>query len=256
MKPRDPSIVGIIQARMGSSRLPGKVLKDVHGKPLLMWEIVRARRAQSLGQVIVATTVDPEDDPIAEVCRLQGVPFYRGDTLDVLDRYYQAAQLFKAEVVVRLTGDCPLIDPREIDRTVRAFFAADVDFAANRLPPPWKRTSPIGMDTEVVTITALARAWREAEARYEREHVMPYLYEQQGRFNVLLVDHTPDLGEYRLTVDTSEDLALIREIFAHFDGTDEFSLTEIMALLKERPELLAINAQVVHRGYRDTDTRF
>jgi spore coat polysaccharide biosynthesis protein SpsF len=256
MTPRDPSVVGIIQARMGSSRLPGKVLKDVHGMPLLIREIVRVRRAQSLGQVIVATTVDPEDDPIAEFCRRQGVPFYRGDPLDVLDRYYQAAQLFKAEVVVRLTGDCPLIDPREIDRTVRAFFAAGVDFAANRLPPPWKRTTPIGMDTEVVTFDALARAWREAEARYAREHVMPYLYEQEGRFNVLLVDHTPDLGKYRLTVDTPEDLALIREIFDHFGGTDEFSLMEIMALLKERPELLALNAQVVHKDYRDTDTRF
>lgn len=255
MNPRDPSVVGIIQARMGSSRLPGKVLKDVLGKPLLVREIVRVRRAQSLGQVVVATTVDPEDDPIAAICRLQGVPFFRGDPLDVLDRYYQAAQCFRAEVVVRLTGDCPLIDPREIDRTVRAFFAAGVDFAANRLPPPWKRTTPIGMDTEVITIDALARTWREAEARYAREHVMPYLYEQVGRFDTLLVDHTPDLGGYRLTVDTPEDLALIREIFDHFDGTDEFSLMEIMALLRERPELLALNAQVVHKGYQDTDAR-
>jgi spore coat polysaccharide biosynthesis protein SpsF len=256
MKPRSPSVVGIIQARMGSSRLPGKVLQDVHGKPLLIREAIRVRRAQSLGQVIVATTVDPEDDPIVEACRLQGLPCFRGDPLDVLDRYYQAAQLFRAEVIVRLTGDCPLIDPREIDRTVWAFFAAGVDFAANRLPPPWKRTTPIGMDTEVVTIDALARAWREAEARYAREHVMPYMYEQAGRFDTLLVDHSPDLGGYRLTVDTPEDLALIREIFDHFDGTDEFSLMEIMALLNERPELLALNAQVVHKGFRDTDTRF
>ncbi|MBW6466921.1 MAG: glycosyltransferase family protein [Brevefilum sp.] len=256
MKPRNPSVVGIIQARMGSSRLPGKVLQDVHGKPLLIREVIRARRAQSLGQVIVATTVDPEDDPIVAVCRLQGLPCFRGDPLDVLDRYYQAAQLFRAEVIVRLTGDCPLIDPQEIDRTVRAFLAADVDFAANRLPPPWKRTTPIGMDTEVVTFDALARAWREAEARYAREHVMPYLYEQAGRFDTLLVDHSPDLGGYRLTVDTPEDLALIRAIFDHFDGTDEFSLMDIIALLQERPELLTLNAQVVHKGFRDTDTRF
>jgi spore coat polysaccharide biosynthesis protein SpsF len=256
MKPRDPSVVAIVQARMGSSRLPGKVLKEVHGIPLLIREIVRVRRAQSLGQVIVATTVDPEDDPVEEVCRTHGVPFYRGDPLDVLDRYYQAAQLFRAEVIVRLTGDCPLIDPREIDRTVQAFFTAGVDFAANRLPPPWKRTTPIGMDTEVVTFAALARAWREANASYAREHVLPYLYEQEGRFNTLLVDHSPDLGGYRLTVDTVEDLNLIREIYHHFDGTDEFSLMDIIALLKERPELLALNAQVIHKGYRDTDNRF
>jgi spore coat polysaccharide biosynthesis protein SpsF len=131
-----------------------------------------------------------------------------------------------------------------------------VDFAANRLPPPWKRTTPIGMDTEVVTFTALARAWREAEAKYAREHVMPYFYEQEDRFRVLLVDHDPDLSHYRLTVDTPEDLALIREIFAHFRCTNAFSLGEVVELLETQPDLMAINARVGHKGYRDTDPRF
>jgi spore coat polysaccharide biosynthesis protein SpsF len=156
---------------------------------------------------------------------------------------------------VRLTADCPLIDPAEIDRTVQAFFQADLDFAANRLPPPMKRTTPIGMDTEVVSFKALSLAWRNAEEKYAREHVMPYLYEEPGRFNILLVDHEPDLSHLRLTVDTPEDLALVREIFHHFDNRDDFSLIEMLDLLNDSPELLDINASVKHKGYQDVDQR-
>lgn len=256
MPARDPSVLAIIQARMGSSRLPGKVLANISGEPLIIREVIRVRRAQTLGQVVVATTVDPVDDQIAGVCQAHGVPCFRGHPHDVLDRYYQAALLFNAETIVRLTGDCPVIDPQEIDRTVRAYFASGVDFAANRLPPPWTRTTPIGMDTEVVSFENLACAWREAEGKLEREHVMPYFYAQEGRFKVLLVDHEPDLGGYRLTVDTPEDLALIRRIFDHFEGTDEFSLSDIITVLEQRPDWMALNAGVVHKDYRDTDARF
>ncbi len=241
---------------MGSSRLPGKVLADISGEPLIIREVIRVRRAQTLGQVVVATTVDPEDDQIADVCQAHGVPCFRGHPHDVLDRYYQAALLFNAETIVRLTGDCPVIDPQEIDRTVRAYFASGVDFAANRLPPPWTRTTPIGMDTEVVSFENLACAWREAEGKHEREHVMPYFYAQEGRFKVSLVDHDPDLSGYRLTVDTPEDLALIRRIFDHFEGTDEFSLSDMITLLEQRPDWMALNTGVVHKDYRDTDARF
>jgi len=241
---------------MGSSRLPGKVLKDVVGVPMLMRQVVRVRRAQTIGRVVVATTIDHEDDPVADMCRSYGIPVYRGDLMDVLDRYYQAAGLFGAETIVRLTGDCPLIDPLEIDRTVKAFLHAGADFAANRLPPPWKRTTPIGMDTEVVTFECLARAWREADSRHAREHVMPFFYEQEGRFSVLLVDHEPDLSRYRLTVDTPEDLSLVRLIYEFFDGKDEFSMQEMITVLDNHPDWLALNADVVHKGYQDTDNRF
>lgn len=254
-RPRDPGVVAIIQARMGSSRLPGKVLKDIGGVPMLARVVVRARRARSLGRVVVATTTDPGDDLLAAYCRKQGFPVFRGDPYDVLDRYYQAARRFDAEIIVRLTADCPVIDPREIDRTVSAFLDAKVDFAANRLPPPWHRTTPIGMDTEVVTFRALARAWREAEAKYEREHVMPYFYEEAGRFNILLVDHDPDLGDLRLTVDTPEDLELVRKVFDRFGNTDEFSMAEMAALLENHPELRQLNAAVTHKTYRDVDDR-
>jgi spore coat polysaccharide biosynthesis protein SpsF len=256
MEPRDSSVIAIIQARMGSSRLPGKVLHDIGGEPMLSRVVVRARRAQTVGQVVVATTDDLGDDPVAEFCQSRGFPCFRGDPLDVLDRYYQAARLFGAKTIVRLTGDCPLIDPGEIDRTVRAFFAANVDFAANRLPPPWKRTTPIGMDTEVITFKALERAWQEADARYAREHVMPYLYEEPGRFKILLVDHDLDLGGVRLTVDTEADLMLIRQIYANFGFGDEFTLEDVLALLDARPELQQINASVAHKSFKDTDRRY
>jgi spore coat polysaccharide biosynthesis protein SpsF len=255
LKLRNPEIVAIIQARMGSSRLPGKVLEDIGGKPMLDRVIVRARRSQWVGQVILATTTDPSDDPVASYCRSKGFPCYRGDPYDVLDRYYQAACEYHAKFIVRLTGDCPLIDPAEIDRTIQAFFQAKVDFAANRLPPPWRRTTPIGMDTEIVKFAALERAWHEAQEKYAREHVMPHFYEQAGRFNTLLVDHKPDLGHLRLTVDTPEDLALVREIYRNFGNTDDFSLQDILELLNRFPELIKINADVRHKGYQDIDKR-
>jgi len=253
LKPRDPNVVAIIQARMGSSRLPGKVLKEIGGVPMLFREILRTRRAQSLGQVVVATTTDECDDSIARFCTVNGFPYSRGDPYDVLDRYYQAACLFDARVIVRLTGDCPLIDPFEIDRTVCAFYKSGADFAANRLPPPWERTTPIGMDTEVVSFGALERAWQEAEEPYAREHVMPYFYEEEDRFDVALVDHEPNLGHLRLTVDTAEDLDLVRRIYDLFGNTDDFSLKDVLVLFEQYPELLTINAKVEHKSYTDID---
>jgi spore coat polysaccharide biosynthesis protein SpsF len=254
-KPRDSAFVAIIQGRMGSSRLPGKIVMDIGGEPMLFRVVTRVRRAQLVGQVVVATTTDPGDDPVAEFCLSRGIPCYRGHPQDVLDRYYQAGLLFSAQTVVRLTADCPLIDPKEIDRTIRAFFEAGVDFAANRLPPPWKRTTPIGMDTEVATMNAVARAWHEAKAPYEREHVMPYLYEKAGRFDTLLVNHEPDLGHLRLTVDTAQDLALIRQVYSYFGNRDDFSLSEILDALEVHPEWLSINAGVVHKTFKDIDQR-
>ena len=240
---------------MGSSRLPGKVLEDIGGKPMLERVVCRARRSQFVGQVVVATTTDLSDDPVEDYCKSSGIPCFRGDPYDVLDRYFQAARTFNAKIIVRLTADCPLIDPVEIDQTIEAFLMAGVDFAANRLPPPWKRTTPIGMDTEVVTFKVLEQAWREAETKYAREHVMPYFYEQEGRFRILLVDHDPDLGHLRLTVDTYEDLILVRKIYEQFDNRDDFSLQEILDLLDENPDLLEINANIKHKGYKDVDNR-
>jgi spore coat polysaccharide biosynthesis protein SpsF len=248
-------IVAIVQARMSSSRLPGKVLKDISGKPMLLWVVERAKRAISLQDVAVATTTDPSDDPIVDLCREKGIPVLRGNLLDVLDRFYQAALALKAGVIVRLTADCPVIDPQVIDQVVGKFLQAGVDFAANRLPPPWKRTFPIGLDTEVCTFEALQRAWKEATQSFEREHVMPYFYDQGGRFKTLLVDHEPDYGSYRWTVDTEEDLEAVRQIFSKLGGDGSFSWEDILELYAREPDLAAINSQVRHKSAHDVDER-
>lgn len=263
---------------MSSTRLPGKVLLDLAGQPMLVRVVERARRAATVDSILVATTTDPSDDPLAELCAAHGYPCYRGSLHDVLDRYYQAALSTGAGAIVRLTADCPVIDPQVIDLTVNAFRQEvpglpGFDFAANRLPPPWGRSIPIGLDTEVCTFSALERAWRESSAPYQREHVMPYLYEDAHAqhfawrsglvnpaspppamadfFRVLLVHHTQDYGALRWTVDTPADMEFIRAVYARFPGRDDFSWHEILTLLEREPELAEINAGVQHKKYTD-----
>ena len=246
-------VITIIQARMQASRLPGKVLKDLGGRPMLGWVVARASRAKLVVDTIVATTVEPADDVIAEYCEHEKIPFTRGSMHDVLDRYYQTARLFEGDVIVRITADCPLIDPAEIDRVAEIFLAADppLDFAANRLP--MSRTVPIGLDTEICTFDALKTAWREAKEDHQREPVMHYFYENDQRFNISHITHEPDYGHLRWTVDSPEDLILVRQVVAHFDGRDDFTWGEILALFERQPELADVNAQVRHKKYREVD---
>jgi spore coat polysaccharide biosynthesis protein SpsF len=266
-----PHTIAIVQARMGSSRLPGKVLLDIHGRPMLARVVERTKRASLLDGVSVATTSEVQDDPIAAFCQESGYPCYRGSAQDVLDRYYQAARELEAEIIVRITADSPVIDPGLIDRTVEALLAAGVDFAANRLPPPWTRTFPIGLDVEACTMAALERAWKEADQPYQREHVMPYLYEgipadalrstrdaatvSRRGFGVLLVNHDPDYGSLRWAVDTPQDLELIRQVYARLGGRDDFSWTDLLAIFQQEPELARLNAGVVHKTAFDVDER-
>ncbi|HLF36772.1 MAG TPA: glycosyltransferase family protein [Anaerolineales bacterium] len=249
-------VVAIVQARMASSRLPGKVLADIGGQPMLVRVLERARRASRLALVVVATSTEKDDDAVVALCADRAYDCYRGDPLDVLDRYVQTARRFEAEVIVRLTGDCPLIDPEVIDRTVAAFLEANppVDFAANRLPA--ERTFPIGLDTEVCSRTALELAGREAAARHHREHVMPFFYENPNRFRTLLVHNDVDYGHLRWTVDTQEDLVLVREIYAQFAGKDHFSWMEVLDLYERQPRLAEINASVAHKTELDLDPRW
>jgi spore coat polysaccharide biosynthesis protein SpsF len=272
--PNSRKVVALVQARMSASRLPGKVLLDIGGKPMLARVVDRTRRSDIIDQVVVATSVEKDDDPIETYCNQQGIDCYRGSLHDVLDRCYQAAKYHTADIVVRITADCPIIDPEIINQTLAAFFgtgpqiiteetAAEPyytknsepawDFTANRLPPPWRRTFPIGLDTEVCTFNALEIAWREADQPHQREHVMPFLYENDQRFRVLLVNHEPDWGSLRWTVDTPQDLELIREIFNRFEGRDDFSWLEVLEIFKREPELSAINADVIHKHYQDVE---
>ncbi len=248
-------IIALIQARMSSSRLPGKVLKDIAGKPMLTRVIERASRAACLDLAAVATTNDPADDVLAEFCTANGYAFSRGSQFDVLDRFYQAALQFDAGVVVRITADCPVIDPGIIDQVVEQFFESGADFAANRLPPPFHRTYPIGLDTEVCTFAALEQAWREARLPYQREHVMPYLYDTPGRFKVQVVNTEPDYGHLRWTVDTAEDLEVLRRVYAHFAPRDDFSYQELLDYYLSEPELQQMNAGIQHKTMTEVDER-
>lgn len=241
-------IVAIVQARMGSTRLPGKVLADIGGQPMLVRVVERARRARRLSGLVVATTTLDEDRVVEQLCAERGYVCRRGHPTDVLDRYYQVAREVGAGVIVRLTADCPLIDPDVIDQVVEAYQTSEphVDFAANRFLDEW--TFPVGLDVEVCSFRALARAWKEADKDYQREHVMPYVYEVPNRFRVLLVRHPRSLGHHRWTVDTPEDLELVRRIYAHFGGRDDFSWTEALSWVEENPALSEINAHVRPRS--------
>lgn len=276
--------VAIIQARLGSSRLPGKVLLDICGEPMLARVVTRVGRAHSVAKVVVATTIDSADDEIATFCGQHGIPFTRGSQFDVLDRYYQAARAESADIVIRITADCPVIDPSLIDDVVGALTSwrgsenrlppaaslPALDFAANRLPPPWKRTFPIGLDTEACTFEALARAWHEAREPQEREHVMPFIYEgvelgpMRGGilvgvtprgFRIALLGCGQELGHHRWTVDTAEDLEFVRRVYLHFRGQDDFTWQDVLALVNAQPDLMRINAGVRHNALEDIDKR-
>lgn len=249
-----PKVVAIIQARMGSSRLPGKVLADLHGQPVLAWVLRRTQRAAGIHQVAVAAPTGELDDPLAAYCAEQGVACVRGSLHDVLDRYMQAARHTQADVIVRITADCPFIDPGLLGEYVHTFINADppLDFAANRLPQG--RTIPIGLDAELCTRAALELAWAEAQEPHQREHVMPFFYEHPERFNIAEFKHEPPYGDLRWTVDTPQDLELARAIASHFPD-DTFSWQDILALVQAQPELAAINARVQHKDYRQVDER-
>lgn len=252
---KSPRIVAIIQGRMASSRLPGKVLMEIDGEAMLGHVVQRARQAKTIDEVVVATTTEPEDAQIEKYCQEHDIPVYRGSLNDVLDRFYQAARIYRAGAVVRLTADCPLLDPGVVDHTVEVFLQTGVDFAANRLPPPFKRTYPIGLDTEVCTFSALEQAWREATAPYEREHVLPYLYDVDGRFKIIRVDYEQDYGDRRWTVDTPEDLELVRQIFDRLEDKKNFTWLDVLAIIAAEPELALINGQIQHKTFLDVDER-
>ena len=236
-------VIAIIQARVGSTRLPGKVLLDLAGEPMLARVVNRTRRAQTLDEVVVATTVQPADEAIVRLCAERDWPCFRGSEEDVLDRYYQAAVAHQADVVVRITSDCPLIEPEIVDRVVREFLERqpEVDYACNALP---RRTFPRGLDTEVMRFDVLEHAWREDNNPAWREHVTPYIQRNPDLFCIHDVINEVDYSSYmRWTVDTSEDLAFVRRIYDHF-GHDRFSWQEILAVLERHPEWLEINRHV------------
>ena len=238
--------VAIIQARMGSTRLPGKVLKSIGGETMLARTVRRTQRATLLDEVIIATTVEEADQAIVAESKRLGIKVFRGDEQDVLDRYYQAAKVHDAEVVVRITSDCPLIDPKIIDKVIGAFYLRKVDYASNSLV----RTYPRGLDVEVMTFATLACAWNEAKESFERIHVTPYIYQNPCSFRLLSIATDTDYSGLRWTVDTLEDLELVRKIYQCFTS-DEFSWKDVLRLLTQNPELSAINSHIRQKSLQE-----
>lgn len=227
---------------MGSTRLPGKILKTVLGKSLLEYQIERLRRANKIDELVLATTTNPLDDQLVDLCQAWGLNCFRGDEDDVLDRYYRAACKYEAEAVVRITSDCPLIDPDVVDRVIGCFCenAPDYDYVSNIM----ERTYPRGMDCEVFSMAALSRAF-EAAVGGEREHVTQFMYNRQNGFRLLGVEHSSDQSIHRWTVDTVEDFELIKRILkALYPQKPNFSLEDCLELVAGHPEWSEINRHI------------
>lgn len=243
--------IAIIQARMGSTRLPGKVLKKVCGKTLLELQNERLQRVAGIDQIVIATTLAGDDDDIVQLCAEKGIDFFRGSENDVLDRYYQAACTWgcKAkDTILRITADCPLIDPQVIASVLQLYDKAGADYASNADPP----TFPDGLDVEVLSFAALTRAWQEAVLLSEREHVTPYIRKHPELFSRVNLENDTDYSDLRWTVDEPEDFALIKRIYEDlYYLKNDFLMGDILKLLEQKPEYKKINNSFRrNEGYR------
>jgi len=240
---KDKKKVGIIvQARMASTRLPGKVMMKVSGKTLLEHLILRLKKVRQADEIIIATTENKADDIIAEHSKGLGIKVFRGSEENVLERYYLAAKEAGLTVIVRVTSDCPVMDPEMVDRCISFFFEKQpADYISNCM----KRSFPVGLDVEVFSFDALERTHREAEEAPEKEHVAPYMYRHPEKFKLAFLENDKDESSYRLTVDTAEDLELIKKIYEVLYPKDRlFGAQMVMELFKKRPELKKINEKV------------
>lgn len=247
-------IVVIVQARSGSSRLPGKIMKTILGRPVLMLQMERMLAARLPDSVVVATTAKPEDDEIYNYCKSKGLRVFRGHPTDLLDRHYKAGLEFGAEVAVKIPSDCPLIDPAIIDRTLQFYMdnAEKFDFVSNLHPP----TYPDGNDVEVIPMEILRNAWEEAEKKFELEHTTPYIWDNPHKFRIGNVEWETGLDysmSHRFTIDYNEDYEFIKRVYEELYPENKlFRLGDILNLLEQKPEIKEINAK--HTGvnwYRD-----
>lgn len=241
--------VAIIQAHMGSSRLPGKILMNIAGQTMLERVVRRTQRCAGLDDIVIATSTLSIDDSIAAECGKMSVPVFRGSDSDVLDRFTKAAMAHAADICVRITSDCPLIDPEVSGFIIGRFFEASppVDYASNKIPQSYPR----GLDTEVFTRDALERAWRKAAHPYQRSHVTIYIYENPDQFRLLSITSDVDRHDWRWTVDTQEDLEFVRKVYGRLGKDGNFSWHDVVALLEREPMLCDINKQVVQKPVAD-----
>jgi spore coat polysaccharide biosynthesis protein SpsF len=241
------AMIAIVQARMGSTRLPGKVLEVFAGKTALEHCVERTRACPAIEDVVIATTTAPGDDVLVVACRARGWAWFRGSEHDVLDRYYGAARQAGASDVVRITSDCPLTDPDVISALVGRYREAAADYASTSWPRP---TFPIGISVELVRFEVLARIWRDDDNPAWREHVTPYIYRHPDRFRIVGLSCEADHADHRWTLDTPEDAILIRKLFDHF-GARRFGWREALAVVEAHPGWQAINAAIEQRRAPD-----
>lgn len=232
--------LAIVQARMGSTRLPNKVMSPILGQPMIELLLHRLSLAQQVDQILLATSAHPCNQPLVDHVERLGYGVYRGSEADVLDRYYQAASAHQPKAVIRITGDCPLVDPGLVDKMVDLFQTQAVDYLANTSPP----TFPDGLDIEVFSFAALAQANREANQPWDREHVTPYIC-QSGKFTVANYAHSEDLSAERWTVDEPEDLQVITQVFEQFAPRLDFSWLDVLSLGQRQPQLFQANRHLV-----------
>jgi glutamate-1-semialdehyde 2,1-aminomutase len=236
----DVKTIAIIQARMGSTRLPNKVMKPINGVPMIELLLTRLSRSKELDQIVVATSIDAKNIPLVEHVRALGYACEQGSENDVLDRYVNTAKAHQADVVVRITGDCPLVDPVLVDECIRNFKSSHVDYLCNNYPP----TFPDGLDVEVVTLAALEQALRESDKVYDHEHVTPYVREV-GRFNTSVVQFKENLSQLRWTVDETPDFQVIANVFTFFAPDIHFAWQDVLWLQSSQPNLFAANQQII-----------
>lgn len=233
----------IIQARMGSTRLSGKVMKKIQGKTVLEHVIERVSQSETIDEIIIATTIDKRDDIIVNEVLKLGVKLYRGSEEDVLSRYYYAANEYSVDVIIRITSDCPLVDPYIMDQLVRSYISNDYDIVTNAGSDPSQRTYPRGLDVEVFSLESLEEAFHQANKQYQREHVTPYIYE----FNEKILYYKDEINysRYRWTIDTKEDFELITAIYDRlYKGKHDFYFKDIINLFSIEPYLYNINAHI------------
>lgn len=240
----------IIQARMGSTRLPGKILKGLMGKTVLQHVIERVQQAKSIDEIIIATSTLDQDDLVVDEAVKCGVNYFRGSENDVLARYYGAAKDNNADIVVRITSDCPLIDPLVTDDIVNFFKDKKIyDIVTNASSDLSERTFPRGLDTEVFSFIALEQAYKQADKQYQREHVTPYIYENSSM--IYLYKNIVDYSMHRWTLDTEEDFLLIKEIYSRlYNREHNFYLLDILKLFEIYPELIKINNHIEQKYWR------
>jgi len=241
-------VVAIIQARLGSTRLPGKVMKEIVGKPVLWHVIHRVKASKLIDSILVATTVNDEDNKIMEFVDTLGIENFAGSEEDVLDRFYQAAKKSKADVIVRITADDPLKDPVIIDKIVKTFLENknNVDYVSNTIKP----TYPEGIDVEVFSFSALKKAWIEATSKFDREHVTSYIWRNPKKFKLMnIVNERGDLSHMRWTLDTQQDFDFIQEVFIKLYQKERiFMMDDVLDLLKKHPQISKLNEQIERRA--------